>query len=49
MKEFKWKIFYESQFHRFRHENIVYLAFKVLVNKHQSGWLTTSHSAQLHF
>ena len=40
---------YESQFRRFRDENIVYLAFKFLLNKNQSGWLTTSLSAQLHF
>ena len=47
MKEFKWEIFYESHFHRFRHENIVYLAFKFVVNKNRSGWLTTSHSAHI--
>ena len=47
MKEFKWEIFYKSQFHRFRDENIVYLAFKFVVNKNRSGLLTTSHSAQL--
>ena len=43
---------YESQFRRFRRfrdENIVYLAFKFLLNRNQSGWLTTSLSAQLHF
>ena len=33
----------------FRDENIVYIAFKFVVNKTESGWLKTSHSAQLHF
>ena len=35
----------QSQFHQFRDENIVYLAFKFIMNKNQSGWLMTSHTA----
>ena len=34
---------------QFGDENIVYLAFKFVLNKNQSGQLMTSHSAQLHF
>ena len=49
MKEFNWKIFYKLQFHRFWDENIGHLAFKFVANKNQSGWLTTSHSAQHSF
>ena len=45
----KMKNLYESQFCRFCNENIVYLAFKFALTKNQSGWLTTSHIAQLHF
>ena len=40
MKEFKRKIF-----KRLSNENIVYLAFKFVFNKNQSGWWTTSQSA----
>ena len=43
------KNLYELQFPRFLNENIVYLAFKFVLNKNQSGWLTTSHSAELYF
>ena len=43
------KNLYESQFRRFHNENNVYLAFKFALNKNQSGWLTTSHGAQLYF
>ena len=39
---------YEPQFHRFCDNNIVDLAFKFVLNKDQSGWLTASHSVQLH-
>ena len=35
MKEFKWKIF-TIKFRRFHDENIVYLAFKFVLNKNQS-------------
>ena len=35
----------QSQLHQFRDENIVYLAFKFIMNKNQSGWLMTSHTA----
>ena len=33
MKEFKWKIFHESQFRRFCDENMMCLVFKFVVNK----------------
>ena len=36
---------YESQFRRLRDENIVRLAFEFVLNKYQSGWWVTSHSA----
>ena len=39
----------QSQFRRIRDENVVYLAFKFVLNENQSGWLATSHSAQLRF
>ena len=35
----------QSQFHQFHNENIVYLAFKFIMNKNQSGWLMTSQTA----
>ena len=37
----KWKIFTYCDFI----DNIVYLKFKFVLNKNQSGWWTTSHSA----
>ena len=45
MKEFKWKIFTNCNFFNFANENIVCLAFKLVLNKNQSVRLTTSHSA----
>ena len=36
---------YESQFRRLRDENIVCLGFEFVLNKNQSGWWVTSHSA----
>ena len=44
MKEFKWKIF-TITISPVDNENIVYLAFKFVLDKNQSGWSTTSHSA----
>ena len=35
----------QSQFRRFRDENIVYLAFIFVLNKDQLGWSTASYSA----
>ena len=34
----------ESQFRRFWEENIMYLAFKFVLNENQSGWLTTLYN-----
>ena len=41
--------FYKLEFRRLRDQNIVHLELKFLLNKNQSGWLTTSHQGQLLF
>ena len=41
----KWKIFTNRNFAM----KTVYFAFKFVLNKNQSDWSMTSHSAQLHF
>ena len=41
--------FYKLVFRGLRDGNIVHLELKFLLNKNQSGWLTTSHKGQLLF